>query len=142
MSLCRLIYCSQAAPNVEYYELKDILEKSEKNNAPVGITGMLCFGDSMFLQCLEGNRTVVSQTYHRIANDKRHFDAELIECIEVQERVFQEWSMKVVQLGTLVPEKMRGVLLKYSSSPTFIPSFMTPHQCLKFMLEMQSIFQS
>ena len=48
MNLCRLVYCSHAVPKLDYSDLKDILEKSQSNNAPLGITGMLSYGNSMF----------------------------------------------------------------------------------------------
>ncbi len=81
MNLCRLIYSSYASPDTGYEDLKDIMEKSERNNRRDGLTGVLCYGDSMFLQVLEGNRKIVSKTYHRIATDKRHHTPALIECV-------------------------------------------------------------
>ncbi len=142
MSLYRLTYCSQADPNLRYQDLKDILEKSEKNNTPVGITGLLCYGDDMFLQCLEGDRKIVSQTYHRIAQDQRHYDAELIELCAIDSRYFTEWSMKVVQLGALSPDKVKAILIKHSSSSFLRPSTMTPKQCLQLLIDLQHFYQS
>ncbi|MGK7876130.1 MAG: BLUF domain-containing protein [Xenococcaceae cyanobacterium] len=139
MSLCRLIYCSQAIPELTYADLKDIMEKSEKNNTPVGITGMLCYGNSMFLQILEGDRKHVSRTYSRIANDKRHFNTELIDFSEVESRIFGEWSMKVVQLGAYSPEKVRNINMKYSTSTALDPVSMNAKQCLNFMIELRSL---
>lgn len=142
MSLYRLIYGSHAAPTVQYYDLKDILEKSEKNNRPVGVTGMLCYGDDMFLQCLEGDRRILTQTYNRIAKDERHYDAELIDFVEIEHRYFTEWSMKVVQLGSLSPEKIKSILIKYSSSNFLRPSDMSGQQCIQLLLELQTFYQS
>ena len=59
MALYRLIYVSQAVAGLEYPDFIQILQKSEFNNKQVGITGMLVFGDSMFLQVLEGSRRLV-----------------------------------------------------------------------------------
>ncbi len=84
---------SYAAPNLEYPDLLDIMQKSEENKYTAAITGMLCNGDSMFLQILEGDRKLVSQTYNRINNDKRHFDSELIEFTNTDDRLFSVWSM-------------------------------------------------
>jgi len=85
MALYRLIYVSQAASGLEYPDLINILEKSERNNKESGVTGMLSFGDTMFLQVLEGSRRVISQTYNRILLDKRHIDAELIDFSEIEQ---------------------------------------------------------
>ena len=139
MALYRLIYVSQAISGLEYPDLVDILEKSERNNKKVGITGMLSFGDSMFLQVLEGSRRVVSQTYNRILIDKRHINAELIDFSEIDYRDFGVWSMKVVQLGNHA--EVRNIILKYSSSETFSPISMTGRQSLNFLRELTELYQ-
>jgi len=139
MALYRLIYVSQAISGLEYPDLVDILEKSERNNKKVGITGMLSFGDSMFLQVLEGSRRVVSQTYNRILIDKRHANAELIDFSEIDYRDFGVWSMKVVQLGNHA--EVRSIILKYSSSETFSPISMTGRQSLNFLRELTELYQ-
>ena len=139
MALYRLIYVSQAVSGLEYPDLVDILEKSERNNKKVGITGMLSFGDSMFLQVLDGSRRVVSQTYNRILIDKRHVNAELIDFSEIDYRDFGVWSMKVVQLGNQA--EVRSIILKYSSSETFSPISMTGRQSLNFLRELTELYQ-
>jgi hypothetical protein len=142
MRLCRLIYSSQAVPSLQYSDLLDIMEKSEQNNLPVGLTGMLCYGDSMFLQVLEGSREMVNRTYHRIVNDKRHFNPEIIECSEVDRRHFAVWSMKTVQLGSYFPDKVKDMMLRYSTTANFMPPAMSPKQCMEFMLELQALYQT
>jgi len=139
MALYRLIYVSQAIAGLEYPDLVDILRKSEINNKKVGITGMLSFGDSMFLQVLEGSRRLVSQTYNRILLDPRHVNAELIDFSEIEYRDFEVWSMKVVQLGNQA--EVRDIILKYSSSDKFSPISMTGKQSLKFLSELTELYQ-
>lgn len=136
MQLCRLIYSSYANDDLTYQDLKEIMAKSEVNNQGDGITGLLCYGDGMFLQILEGNRQKVSKTYHRIAGDHRHHTPALIECISIENRLFGNWSMRAVKLGELNNEVIRNLILKYSESTTFEPQFMSPQQCLSFMEEM------
>jgi len=139
MSLYRLIYVSQAVAGIEYPDLIQILQKSEFNNKKVGITGMLTFGDSYFLQVLEGSRRLVSQTYNRILLDKRHVNAELIDFSEIEQRNFGAWSMKAVQLNNH-PE-VRNLILKYSSSEIFAPISMTAKQSLHFLREITEFYQ-
>lgn len=136
MVLCRLMYSSQAVEGLAYPELKDIMEKSEKNNAPVGISGMLCFGNEKFLQILEGERKIVSETYERILQDNRHYDSQLIEFVEIESRLFTSWSMKVVQIGEQFPQKVKELSMKYSTAPEFDPTVMNSHQCLQLMKEL------
>ena len=139
MNLCRLIYSSYASPNTGYEDLKDIMEKSEQNNRRDGVTGVLCYGDSMFLQILEGNRKIISKTYHRIATDKRHHTPTLIECVSAESRLFQNWSMQAVKLVDLNAEEVRQLILQYSDTTTFQPDLMTAQQCLKFIYKLSEL---
>ncbi len=141
MSLCRLIYSSYAKPNLEYHDLRAIMEASERNNKQDGITGMLCYGDSMFLQILEGDRRAVSHTYHRIAADNRHYAPELIECSPIEGRLFTAWAMRAVNLIDLAADRGKHLILKYSGSMTFKPAAMSPSQCLNFMQELHELQQ-
>ncbi|MEA5616427.1 BLUF domain-containing protein [Cronbergia sp. UHCC 0137] len=141
MSLYRLIYSSYGIPDLGYHDLKDIMEKSEKNNQSDGITGLLCYGDSIFLQILEGDRTIISQTYHRIALDQRHHTPELIECVPIESRLFGIWSMKAVTLSDLNSEEVRNLILKYSASITLQPHTMTSQQCLNFMQALVKLYE-
>ncbi|AFY74651.1 sensor of blue-light using FAD [Synechococcus sp. PCC 7502] len=140
MTLSRLIYLSYAAPNLGYSDLLDIMEKSERNNSAAAVTGMLCYGDFMFLQILEGDRKVVSQTYSRILVDKRHFDSELIEFTAIDARLFGGWSMQVVQLDSFMPDQARQILIKYSSSAKYALGSMNARQSLNFMVELSAIY--
>ncbi|MEB3311555.1 MAG: BLUF domain-containing protein [Snowella sp.] len=139
MSLYRLIYCSQASSEISRYDLKDILETSQKNNQATGITGLLYYEDSKFLQILEGDHRQVNQTYHRILRDPRHHDPLLIECLPVQKREFEVWSMQGIHTDDLATEQIRTFLLKYSGFSQFLPDTMTAEQCLGFMQELAYI---
>jgi len=94
----------------------------------------------MFLQILEGDRKLISQTYNRIIRDKRHFDSEIIDFSEVESRLFGEWSMKVVQLDEFMAEQVKKILLKYSSDINFPLATMTPRQSLSFMVDLAAIY--
>ena len=139
MNLCRLIYSSYASPDTGYEDLKDIMEKSERNNRRDGVTGVLCYGDSMFLQVLEGNRKNGRKTYHRIAPDKRHHTPALLEWVATQSRLFQSWSMQAVRLVDLNAEEVRQLILQYSDTTTFQPDLMTAQQCLKFIYKLSEL---
>ncbi|MDP5016175.1 BLUF domain-containing protein [Anabaena sp. UHCC 0187] len=140
MNLYRLIYSSYAKSDLEYHDLKAIMQKSEKNNQAEGITGLLCYGDSIFLQILEGDRTVISKTYHRIALDTRHHTPELIECIPIESRLFGVWSMKAVNISDLNSQQVRNLILKYSPSTTLQPHTMTAQQCLNLMQALAALY--
>jgi len=115
--LVRLMYASRAVPTVNQEELVAILRKSKANNPAVGVTGVLCFSEGIFLQVLEGGRRGVNQLYNRIAGDPRHTDVELLVYEEIGERRFAGWSMGQVNMSRLNP----GLLLKYSEKPALDP---------------------
>jgi Sensors of blue-light using FAD len=115
--LVRLLYASRAADSVNSDDLAAILKKSKANNPPIGVTGVLCFSDGIFLQVLEGGRSQVSGLYNKIACDPRHRDVVLLSYEEVSERSFAGWSMGQVNLSRLNP----ALLLKYSERPELDP---------------------
>ncbi len=115
--LVRLMYASRAAAAVDQDELVAILRKSKANNPALGITGVLCFSEGIFLQVLEGGRGAVNRLYNRIATDARHTQVELLVYEEIGERHFAGWSMGQVNMARLNP----GLLLKYSERPVLDP---------------------
>lgn len=115
--LVRLMYASRAVPTVDHGELVAIVRKSKINNPVIGITGVLCFSEGIFLQALEGGRSAVNQLYNRIVADPRHHQVELLCYEEIGERRFAGWSMGQVNMGRLNP----GLLLKYSERATLDP---------------------
>ena len=115
--LVRLMYASRAVPSVDQERLLDILRKSKANNPGLGITGVLCFSEGIFLQVLEGGRDAVNRLYNRIASDSRHTDVTLLSYEEIGERRFAGWSMGQVNMARLNP----GLLLKYSERPALDP---------------------
>ncbi len=115
--LVRLVYASRAVSAVDQEELVAILRKSKANNPSLGITGVLCFSEGIFLQALEGGRSTVNQLYNRIVADPRHTQVELLVYEEIGERRFAGWSMGQVNIARLNP----ALLLKYSEKPALDP---------------------
>ena len=88
-----MIYCSQATYDIGPEELLDLLARARVSNERAGLSGMLLYCSQSFLQMLEGDASVVAETYHRIAGDERHTNLRLLMDAEVPERLFSEWSM-------------------------------------------------
>ncbi|GIX32485.1 MAG: hypothetical protein KatS3mg125_0441 [Lysobacterales bacterium] len=101
ISLYRLIYASAVCEGVGSSQVRAILDVSRRNNAALGVTGLLCFSSGVFLQWLEGRRDAVNRLYHRIASDPRHRDPVLLWLEDAHERVFADWSMGYVGEGVL-----------------------------------------
>ena len=115
--LVRLMYACRAVPALAPEELLAILRKCRTDNPSLGVTGVLCHSEGIFLQLLEGGRSAVNQLYNRIAADPRHTQVELLSYEEIGERRFAGWAMGQVDMGRLNP----ALLLKYSESATLDP---------------------
>jgi hypothetical protein len=107
--LVRLLYASRAV-DAGPEAIEAILAQSREFNPANGITGVLCYGNGVFLQCLEGGRDEVNELYRRIVGDARHRDVTLLQYEEILERRFGGWSMGQVNLS----KSNQAQLLKYS----------------------------
>ena len=114
--LVRLLYCSRAV-DTSPEAIESILTQSRQHNAMTGVTGILCYGGGIFLQCIEGGRMQVSELYGTIQEDARHKDVALLHYEEISERRFSGWSMGQVNVSKL----NHSVLLKYSEKPELDP---------------------
>gem|GEM_PF-567065 len=97
--LFELIYHSQAAPNLENAELANILATARTFNKAHDITGCLLFHKGQFLQILEGEFEAITELYSKIKKDSRHTDVITLHMKEIDNRIFDQWSMayKVIE---------------------------------------------
>lgn len=93
--MIRLLYISTARKQLTPEELAQILNASRRNNARVGVTGLLIVGGRRFLQALEGPEEAVMATYNRIDKDPRHFAVVQLTREVITERQFPRWIMGV-----------------------------------------------
>ena len=102
--LIRLIYVSKVVDAQSNMLTDSILRKAHAWNTQNDITGVLCEGQGVFLQALEGERAKVTQLYARIFADPRHTDLQLIHCETITERHYLDWSMAYVKLSDVDPQ--------------------------------------
>jgi hypothetical protein len=114
--LVRLLYCSRAV-DASAEAVEAILREARDHNPACGITGILCYGDGVFLQCMEGGRMEVSELFATIQKDKRHKDVALLHFEEILERRFGGWSMGQVNISKV----NHSILLKYSEKAELDP---------------------
>ncbi len=74
-------------------DLRVLLATSRKNNAELGVTGMLLYKDGNFMQVLEGEEVAVRRLYARIAADPRHGSEITLQEGFSEGRQFPDWSM-------------------------------------------------
>lgn len=91
--LIHCVYASAATRDLDTEELKAILEAARKNNARLGLTGMLLYAEGSFFQVLEGPPEVVDALYATIEHDKRHAQVTLIIREPIPKRHFDSWTM-------------------------------------------------
>ncbi|HVW75528.1 MAG TPA: BLUF domain-containing protein [Rhizomicrobium sp.] len=89
----QLLYVSTTLPDLTPAVLDEILTASRRNNAMMGITGLLLYIDGGFLQMLEGDERALRELHARISTDRRHWDLRLMLDREVGQRAFPGWSM-------------------------------------------------
>jgi len=115
--LVRLLYASRAAtPLIESVQ-DSIMQQSRAHNPEMGITGVLCFSDDLFIQVLEGGRDEVCELYNTIVRDDRHQNVRILSFEEIRERRFGSWTMGQVNLAKVNP----ALLLKYGERAELNP---------------------
>lgn len=132
--LVRLLYASHAAQNCPNDVIESIVTKARSFNPSHGITGILCYGDGVFLQALEGSRQAVNDLYGHILRDERHERIELLDYEEITERRFAGWTMGRVDLSKL----NATVVLKYAEQPRLNPYTMTGKAALALLEELMA----
>lgn len=121
--LVRLLYASRARESLDAPAVDAIVATSIENNPRHGITGVLCYGNGIFMQALEGGRMEVSRLYQSIVRDARHEDVVLLHYTDIIERQFAGWAMgrvntSKVNMATMLKYSPRAELDPYSTSGT------------------------
>lgn len=94
--LSRLVYASRAtAPHQA--DLSVILQWCEDVNPSLGVTGLLCCLDGVYMQYLEGEDAVLDELFASIRKDSRHSGATILERRPIPQRAFPQWSMKLME---------------------------------------------
>ena len=115
--LVRLLYASRATTPLIASVQDSIMEKSRAHNPEMGITGVLCFSEEIFIQVLEGGRDEVCELYNTIVRDDRHQNVRILSFEEIRERRFGSWTMGQVNLAKVNP----ALLLKYGERAELNP---------------------
>ena len=101
--LIRMLYISTAVGPQTTTVTGTILRSAQAFNAENGITGVLCQGQGVWLQILEGGRSEINALYARISADKRHKDVQLMVFEDIAQRRYGAWAMAHVDLTDTDP---------------------------------------
>tara|TARA_R110002051_G_scaffold115567_1_gene188698 strand:- start:3442 stop:4080 length:639 start_codon:yes stop_codon:yes gene_type:complete len=98
--LCQLIYLSHitATGLSNSSTLNDIAEVANRLNKIDDITGILCYGNGYFFQCVEGTEQALTNLKNRLLVDDRHKDLKIFDFSAIDERRFEGWSLRSITL--------------------------------------------
>ena len=99
MKLKSLTYTSLARLDLNGDDLHAIHRSALNLNALDGITGLLVFNGTHFLQIVEGAEPAIDDLMGRLQRDPRHSAIEVRDEREVEARSFPDWSMELVRVS-------------------------------------------
>jgi hypothetical protein len=94
-----LTYTSLARLDLRAEDLEAIYRTARELNALDGITGLLVFNGTHFLQIIEGAEAAINDLVERLRRDPRHNGFEVRDQRTVEERSFPDWSMELVRVS-------------------------------------------
>jgi hypothetical protein len=98
MQLTSLTYTSLARLDLDGSDLEAIHRTARETNAIEGITGLLVFNGTHFLQIVEGSHRAIDDLVERLRRDGRHSGLEVRDKHKVAGRSFPDWSMELVRV--------------------------------------------
>jgi hypothetical protein len=99
MDLTSLTYTSLARLDLQSSDLENIHRSARELNALDGITGLLVFNGTHFLQIVEGSHDAIEDLLGRLRRDPRHTGLEVRDERKVRSRSFPVWSMELVRVN-------------------------------------------
>ena len=99
MTLTSLTYTSLARLDLQTADLEDIHRTAREINALEGITGLLVFNGTHFLQIVEGSEAAIDDLVERLRKDPRHTGFEIRDQRKIEARSFPDWSMELVRVN-------------------------------------------
>jgi hypothetical protein len=99
LRLKTLTYTSRARLDLGDEDLAAIHETARHFNALDGISGLLLFDGSRFLQIVEGAEDAIDNLVERLRMDPRHSAFEIRDERFVDRRSFADWSMELVRVS-------------------------------------------
>jgi len=99
MALKSLTYTSLARLDLTARDIEAIHRNARDVNSIEGITGLLIFNGTHFLQIVEGSPLAIDDLVERLRRDPRHSGIEIRDQRGIDERSFPDWSMELVRVS-------------------------------------------
>jgi len=97
-TLFSLGYVSTQTRPMNNEQMLEILEDARRNNARLGLTGVLLHRHDSFFQVLEGERAEVKALFEKIRVDPRHERVEVVTEGPIRGREYNDWRMAFIEL--------------------------------------------
>jgi len=123
--MIQLSYLSTAIEPMSTQDLLRLLQQCREKNPARGITGMLLYGNSTFLQVLEGEEQVVDELVEKIRQDPRHTDLQILYRKKIKQREYADWSMGFKRVSDKDLRQVEG--LRYFGEKDFNPDYLAQH---------------
>lgn len=107
--MIQVSYISSATSPMSTQDLTRLLEQCRDYNAANGVTGMLLYSNSTFIQVLEGEDRVIDELLDRIEEDPRHTDIKLLQRKRIDRREYVGWNMGFKRVGKNDLRNIEGV---------------------------------
>jgi hypothetical protein len=111
--MLRLIYISSSSSMLTATEMDLLVAQADQHNMQCGLTGVLLYSGSEFVQCLEGDLKQVSAVYQSILMDSRHHDVRLVQAMPVGERLFAGWGLFGFRVGAAASANAQPTAYSY-----------------------------
>jgi len=107
--MIQITYISRATEPMSAENLLALLQQCLNNNAGDGVTGMLLYGNGIFLQALEGQDKVVDDLFAKIHKDPRHAGVQVLHRRAIERRQFSEWTMGFKRVSDKELKQIEGL---------------------------------
>ena len=109
MKLKTLTYTSLASLDLTSEDVDQILREARTSNAIDGVTGLLVFNGTHFMQVIEGAPHAIDDLVARLRRDRRHSGFEVRDEREIEQRFFPDWSMEMVRVKSRYGEAQEAL---------------------------------
>jgi len=106
--LKHIVYVSFSSKALNNAELKALLKVIRQKNKANGISGLLLYNNSTFIQVIEGLEDTLHQVFEKIKKDTRHTNVVILLEEAIQSRTFPGWYMGFQQIRGHQTKKIKG----------------------------------
>ena len=101
---------SRLSETTRFAEVDDLVEKAQRRNETLGLTGALIFTGSRFAQFLEGPPDSVQTVLESIFSDSRHDQITVLKDGRSNARRFSDWTLSYSGPSLYVDRHVKGLV--------------------------------